>query len=84
MLWAHRLLDHAERGVKRLGRAYKQGRGVVQRADQLIGKGARYFHAVSHLLPEGPRQHAIRGLGAYNQIRSQAMQADRALQSVRA
>ena len=66
MRWAHRFLDHADRGVRRLGRAYKQGRGV--------------FHAVSHLFPEENKRQGLRGLSAYNQIRQKAMETDRSLQ----
>ena len=82
-MWAHRFMDHAERGVRRIGRAYRQARGVAQRADRMIQRGANAFHAVSHLLPEANKQQDVRGLSAYNQIRSKAMEADRALQTVR-
>ena len=80
MRWAHRFLDHADRGVKRLGRAYRQGRGVVQRLDRFVQGGARAFHAVSHLLPEENKRQGLRGLSAYNQIRQKAMETDRGLQ----
>ena len=80
MRWAHRFLDHADRGVRRLGRAYKQGRGVAQRLDRFIAGGARAFHAVSHLLPEENKRQGLRGLSAYNQIRQKAMETDRSLQ----
>ena len=80
MRWAHRFLDHADQGVKRLGRAYKQGRAVAQRVDRFITGGARAFHAVSHLLPEENKRQGLSGLSAYNQIRQKAMATDKSLQ----
>ena len=79
MRWAHRFLDHADRGIRRLGRFYQQGRRVAGRADRLIDRGARVFHAVSHLLPEENRRQGLKGLATYDQIRRKALETDRAL-----
>ena len=79
MRWAHRFLDHADRGIRRIGRAYQHGRRVAQRADALVQRGARVFHAVSHLLPEENKRQGLKGLGTYNQIREQALRTNQAL-----
>ena len=79
MRWAHRFLDHADRGMRKMGRFYQQGRRVAGRADGLIQRGARVFQAVSHLLPEENRKQGMKGLGTYNHIRQQAMNTTQAL-----
>ena len=83
MLFAHRALHAVDRGVRRLGRWYNQARGAATHADRLVQRGAKFYNATQHLLPDGIRDKAAKGLSTYNQVRQKAIEGDRAIQSLR-
>ena len=83
MLFAHRALHAVDRGVRRVGRWYNHARGVATHADRLVQRGLKLYGATQHMLPEGVRDKAAKGLSTYNQIRQKAIEGDRAIQSLR-